>query len=121
MRMSFDDKESFKEAVESQVRFDNVRQQIGSSNSMALEYSERNEGDIIPSDPIIPHRVGSTSSLSHGVQETRRSGIVFNNPGPSGPSNPEFTDSDTLANGVVEEVYGGPRRSQGRSEDAERY
>ena len=119
MRMSFNDKESFKEAVESHLRFNNARQQIGSSNSIGLEYSEfeRNRGDIIPSDPITLRRVGSTSSLSHGIQETRRSGIVFNNPGP--PSNPEFTDSS--ANGVVEEVYGGPRRSQGRSEDAERY
>ena len=54
MRMSFDDKESFKEAVESHLRFDNARQQIGSSNGLALEdsESERNKGDIIPSDPI---------------------------------------------------------------------
>ena len=79
MRMSFNDKESFKEAVESHLRFNNARQQIGSSNSIALEYSEseRNRGDIIPSDPIILRRGRSTSSLS--IQETRRSGIVFNN------------------------------------------
>ena len=122
MRMSFD-KESFKEAaVESHVRFNNARHQIGSTNSIALEdrdpESERNEGDIIPSDPITLRRVKITSSL--GIQETRRSGIVFNNPGP--PSNPEFTDTQASANGVdrVVEVYGGPR-SQGRSEDAERY
>ena len=120
MRMSFDDKESFKEAaVESHVRFNNARHQIGSTNSIALEdrdpESERNEGDIIPSDPITLRRVKITSSLC--IQETRRSGIVFNNPGP--PSNPEFTDTQASANGVVE-VYGGPR-SQGRSEDAERY
>ena len=108
MRMSFDDKESFKEAVESHLRFDNERQQIGSSNGMALEdsESERNKGDIIPSDPITLRRVGSASSLS--IQETRRSGIVFNNP----PRNPELN---------VEEVYGGPRSSQGRCKDAERY
>ena len=79
MRMSFDDEESFKEAVES-LRFNNERQQIGSSNSMALEgsESERNKGDIIPIDPITLRRVGSTSSLN--IQEARRSGIVFNNP-----------------------------------------
>ena len=70
MRMSFDDEESFKEAVES-LRFNNARQQIGSSNSMALE------GDIIPSDPITLRRVGSTSL---NIQEARRSDIVFNNP-----------------------------------------
>ena len=77
--MSFDDEESFKEAVES-LRFNNARQQIGSSNSMALEgsESERDVGDIIPSDPITLRRVGSTSSLN--IQEARRSGIVFNNP-----------------------------------------
>ena len=107
MRMSFD-KESFKEAaVESHVRFNNARHQIGSTNSIALEdrdpESERNEGDIIPSDPIALRRVGSTSSLN--IQETRRSGIDFNNP----PSNPEWDV----------EVYGGPRRSQRRSEDAD--
>ena len=100
MRFSFDDEESFKEAVES-LRFNNARQQIGSSNSIALEDSEfdRDEGDIIPSDPITLRRARSTSSLS--IQETRRSGIVFNNP----PAcNPELD---------VDEVYGCPRRSQG--------
>ena len=80
MRMSFDDKESFKEAVESHLRFDNAHQQIGSSNGMALECSEseRNKGDIIPSDPITLRRVESTNSLN--IQEARRSDIVFNNP-----------------------------------------
>ena len=103
--MSFDDEESFKEAVES-LRFNNERQQMGSCNGMALEgsESERTEGDIIPSDPIALRRVGSTSSLN--IQETRRNGIDFNNP----PSNPEWD---------VEEVYGGPRRSQRRSEGAD--
>ena len=46
MRMSFDDEESFKEAVES-LRFNssdpNTRQQMGSSNSMPLNDSEWNE------------------------------------------------------------------------------
>ena len=46
MRMSFDDEESFKEAVES-LRFNSsdpsTRQQMGSSNSMPLNDSEWNE------------------------------------------------------------------------------
>ena len=46
MRSSFDDEESFKEAVES-LRFNNsdpnTRQQMGSNNSMPLEDSEMNE------------------------------------------------------------------------------
>ena len=104
MRLSFDDEESFKEAVES-LRFNtsdpnhDTGQQIGSSNSMPLEDSERNEdGDnIAPSDPIPlqVRRVGSSSSLS--IQETRRSvdiPINFNSP----PSNPEFIG--TSANGM---------------------
>ena len=104
MRLSFDDEESFKEAVES-LRFNtsdpnhDTGQQIGSSNSMPLEDSERNEdGDnIAPSDPIPlqVRRVGSSSSLS--IQETRRSvdiPVSFNSP----PSNPEFIG--TSANGM---------------------
>ena len=66
MKLSFDDEESFKEAVES-LRFENPssdpnarRQQLGSSNSMPLEDSERNEDNIIPSDPITLRRVGSS-------------------------------------------------------------
>ena len=57
MRLSFDDEESFKEAIES-LRFNssdpNTRQQMGSSNSMPLEDTERNEDrdNIAPSDPI---------------------------------------------------------------------
>ena len=85
MRLSFDDEESFKEAIES-LRFNNsdpnTRQQMGSSNSMPLEDSERNEDrdNIAPSDPIPLRRVGSSGSLS--IQETRRSGdipVCFNN------------------------------------------
>ena len=102
MKLSFEDEESFKEAIES-LRFNNpssdpnARQQIGSSNSMSLEDSqpdsEGNEDNIIPSDdPITLRRVGSTNTLS--IQETRRSGFVFNNP----PSNPEFTG--TSVNGI---------------------
>ena len=95
MKMSFDDKESFKEAVES-LRFNNARQQMG-SNSMALDSgSERNEGhgDIIPSDPITLRRVGSISSLN--IQEARRSGIAINI-----PPRPEFTSTSvTSANGI---------------------
>ena len=104
MKLSFDNEESFKEAVES-LRFNNpssdpnAQQQMGSSNSMPLEGSERNEDNITPGYPITHRRVGSSSSLS--IQETRRSGDVqvwFNNP----PSNPEFTDiTGTLAtNGI---------------------
>ena len=57
MRLSFDDKETFNEALES-LRFNNpasdpnAQQQMGSSNSTSLEDSERNEDIIIPSDPI---------------------------------------------------------------------
>ena len=76
MRLSFDDEESFKEAVES-LRFNNStsdpneQQQMGSSNSVPLEDSEWSEESTIPSDLITLRRVGSSSSLS--IQETRRS------------------------------------------------
>ena len=99
MKMSFDDEESFKEAVES-FRFNssdpNTRQQMGSSNSVPLQDSERNEDNIIPSDPITVRRVGSSSSLS--IREIRRSGDIqasFDNP----PSNPEFTGT-SATNGM---------------------
>ena len=92
MRLSFDDEKSFKEAVES-LRFnrsDPNSQQMGSSNIMSLEESERNEDrdNITPNDSITLRRVGSSSSLS--IQETRRSvdfQVCFNNP----PRNPKFT------------------------------
>ena len=77
MKMSFDDEESFKEAVESLCfnRSDqNTRQQMGSSNSVPLQDSERNEDNIISSDPITVRRVGSSSSLS--IREIRRSGDI---------------------------------------------
>ena len=92
MRLSFDDEESFKEAVES-LPFNNsdpnTRLQMGNSNRMPLEDTERNEDrdNIAPSDPIPLRRVGSSSSLS--IQEIRRSAdipVKFNSP----PSNPEF-------------------------------
>ena len=82
MRMSFDDEESFKEAVGS-LHFNNnpssdtnAEQQMGSSSSMPLEDTERNdsEGNIIPSDPITLWRVGSSNSLS--IKEIRRSGDI---------------------------------------------
>ena len=71
MRLSFDDEQSFKEAVES-LRFNNppsdpnVQQQVGSSNSMPLQDSERSEDrdNITLNDPITLRRVGSRSSLS---------------------------------------------------------
>ena len=72
MRLSFNDEESFEEAIES-LRFNNPpsdpnsQQQMGSSNSMPLEDSEwndLNEDNISPSDPIPLRRVGSSSSLT---------------------------------------------------------
>ena len=96
MRVSFDDEESSKEAVES-LRFNssdpNSSQQMGSRNSMPLEDTERNDAtdrdDISPlaSDPIPLRRVGSSRSLS--IQEVRRSADIpfsFN----SLPNDPEF-------------------------------
>ena len=101
MKMSFDDEESFKEAIES-LRFNssdppNKRQQLGSSSSIPLEDFERNEDNITQnaSDPITLRRVGGGSNLS--IQEIRSSGdiqVFFDNP----PSNPEFTG--TSANGM---------------------
>ena len=74
MRMSFNDEESFMEAVES-LRFNssdpNTHQRMGSSDGMPLEDSERNEDDITP---ITLRRVGSSCSLS--IQETPRSGDI---------------------------------------------
>ena len=77
MSLSFNDEESFKEAVES-LRFNssdpNTRQQMGSNtNSMPFEDTGGNEDhdNIAPSDPNPLRRVGSSSSLS--IQEIRRS------------------------------------------------
>ena len=103
MRLSFNDEDSFKEAIES-LRFNNsdpnTRQEIGRSNSMPLEDSEKNEDrdNIAPSDsiPLQVRRVGSSSS-SLNIQETRRTvdiPINFNSP----PSNPGFIG--TSANGM---------------------
>ena len=102
MRLSFDDEESFQEAIES-LRFNssdpNTHQQMGSNNSMPLEDTERYDAadrdDISPSDPIPLRRVGSSRSLS--IQEVRRSvdiPVSFNYP----QSNPEFIG--TLSNGM---------------------
>ena len=74
------------------------------SNWEVLEVSERNEENIIPSDPITLRRVGSSSSLS--IQEIRRSGDIQDSFNPS--SNPEFTRCRRSV-----------RRSQERSDDAE--
>ena len=106
MKLSFDDKESFKETVES-LRFNNppsdpnAQQQMGSSSNsvpaVPLEDYERNGDNIIPSDPITVRRVGSSSSLS--IQETRRSGdiqVSFDNPPLAGNPELEFNS----ANGV---------------------
>ena len=79
MKLSFEDEESFKEAVES-LRFNNppsdsdTLQQMGSSGSMPLEEPEWIEDNIILSDPITHRRVGSSSSLSIQETRTRRSG-----------------------------------------------
>ena len=97
MKLSFDDNESFKEAVES-LRFNhsdpNTPQQSGGNitSSMPLGDSERNEDNNTSSDPITTlRRVGSSSSLS--IRETRRSGDIDN------PlSNPEL--EFTSANGM---------------------
>ena len=75
MRLSFHDKESYKETVES-LGFNssdpNAHQRMG-SNSMPFEDdSERNEDNITP---ITLRRVGSSNSLS--IQETRRSGDIL--------------------------------------------
>ena len=104
MRLSFDDEESFEEAIES-LRFNNPpsdpnsQQQMGSSNSMPLEDSERNEDrdNIAPSDPIPLRRVGSSRSLS--IQETRGSvdiPVGFDSP----PSNTELNLLALRANGM---------------------
>ena len=98
MKLSFDDNESFKEAVES-LRFNhsdpNTPQQSGGNitSSMPLGDSERNEDNNTSSDPITTlRRVGSSSSLS--IRETRRSTRDIDNP----PSNPEL--DFTSANGM---------------------
>ena len=104
MRLSFNDEESFKEAVES-LCFNNPAsdsdacQQMESRNSMPLQDSEKNEDrdNITPSDPITLRRVGSSSSLS--IQQIRRSGhsqVSFDNS--TLASNPEL--KFTSANGM---------------------
>ena len=75
MRLSFDDEESFKEAVESlcfnnPVSDPNAHQYIRNSSSMPLEESDRNEDDTSTSDPITDRRVGNSSS----IQDIRGSG-----------------------------------------------
>ena len=107
MRLSFDDEESFKEAIES-FCFNNpssdppnTQQQMGGNNtSMALENAERNEYNNTPSDPITTlRRVGSDSSLS--IQEIRRSAdiqVSFDNPPLA--SNPELEFTSSPANGM---------------------
>ena len=103
MRLSFEDKETFKEAVES-LRFNNpssdpnAQHQMGSRNSMPLEDFEKNEDtNIIPSDPITLQRVGSSSSLS--IKEIRRSGdieVSFDNFPSTGNLELEFTSANGM-------------------------
>ena len=80
MRLSFDDNESFKEAVGS-LRFNNppsdpnTLQQMGSSGSMPPQDSERNEDNPL-SDLNTLWRVGSS-----GMPPQERSEVIcFNNP-----------------------------------------
>ena len=107
MKLSFDDEESFKEAVES-LCFNNpsshgdpnAQHQVGTSNSMPLQEYERNEDNIIPSDPITTlRRVGSSSSFSiqpnTGDSEEWGYSICFNP-----PSNPEFTSATGCSSNV---------------------
>ena len=101
MRLSFEDEESFREAVES-LRFNNppsdsnTHQQTGNGGSIPLQDSERNEDDItsLPSDPDILRRVGSTRS-STILPSQERSGPgdfqVYLN---SSPRNPEYTTAN---------------------------
>ena len=92
MRLSFDDEESFKEAAES-LRFNNppsdrdTHQQMGSSGSMPLQDSERNDDNIIPSDPNTLRRVGSSSSILP-QERSGDSHVYFNDPS----GNPEYTN-----------------------------
>ena len=126
MRMSFDDEESFKEAVES-LRFNssdpNTPQQLESSNSMQLEDSERNEDhdNITPSDPITlqVRRVGSSSNLS--MQEFRRSGpgdvqVSFDNPSLANNPSLEFTSSIGCSS-----IGRSQERSEDHANDTEKY
>ena len=109
MRLSFDDEESFKGAVES-LRFNNppsdpnARQQMGSStNSMPLQESEGNKDidNTTSSDPITFRRLGVGSDSSLSIQDIRRSGdiqVSFDNPSP--PSSPEPEFKFTSVNGM---------------------
>ena len=69
MKLSFDDEESLKEAVES-ICFNNPPSDSNTSQrtgSMLSQDSERDENICFndpPGDPNIPRRVGSTSSSS---------------------------------------------------------
>ena len=91
MRLSFDDDESFKEAVES-LRFNNppsdpdAHQRMGSSGSMPVQDSEtrRNEDNIINiisshGDPNTPRQVGSSSSILPQERTRSRDIQVFFN------------------------------------------
>ena len=106
MGLSFDDGDSFKEAVES-LRFNNppsdsnAHQQMESNDGMPLQDSERNEDNITSSHPNIhpSRRVESSGS----IQEIQRSGnfqvqVCCDKPPLAFASNPEFA-SET-ANGV---------------------
>ena len=91
MKLSFDDEESFKEAVES-LRFNNpasdpnAHQRMGSSGSMPVQDSEtrRNEDNIINiiprhGDPNTPRQVGRSRSILP-QERSRDIQVFFNNP-----------------------------------------
>ena len=125
MKLSFDDNESFKEAVES-LRFNNpasdsdARHQMESRNSMPLQDSERDEDsdrdNIIPSDPIALLRVESSSNLS--IQQIGRSGDSrVSSVNSTLASNPDLKFTSAAMGSRTLGALSGPRRSEERSED----
>jgi hypothetical protein len=105
MRMSFDDEDSLKEAIESRLHFNNppcvpnTCQQIGSN--MPLHESEGYEDDIIhiiPSGQNTLWRVGSSSSVKETSYRRSHGGdiqleVCFNN---NFPSKPEYTSANGM-------------------------
>ena len=89
IKLSFEDEESFNDAVGSlhfNLNDPSGDPQLGSSSSLPLQDTDRNT----PSDQNILRRVESSS-----IQEIRRSSgdiqICFNSP----PSNPEYTSANS--------------------------
>ena len=91
MRLSFDDKESFKEAAGSLLRFNNppsdtsTLQKMGSSSSKLPQDTERIEEICLnnpTSDPNTFRRMGSSSSISpqEGSGDRYSSKLSVNSP-----------------------------------------